>query len=74
MYTQNKILLVFLAMTALMTSITSTTINYAIAQQQQQPAGSTTEESIIIRDSVTVLLEGKSVKSVDIDIDMDIAL
>ena len=35
MYTQNKILLVFLAMTALLTSITSTTINYAIAQQQQ---------------------------------------
>jgi hypothetical protein len=60
MYTQNKILLVFLAMTALLTSITSTTINFAIAQQQQS-TGTTTEESIITRDSVTVLLEGKSI-------------
>jgi hypothetical protein len=60
MYTQNKILLVFLAMTALMTSITSTTINFAFAQQQQS-TGTTTGESVITRDSVTVLLEGKSV-------------
>ena len=65
MYTQNKILLVFLAMTALLTSITSTTINFAIAQQQPPQEGTTsttaTEESIITRDSVTVLLEGKSI-------------
>ena len=62
MYTQNKILLVFLAMTALLTSITSTTINFAIAQQQQS-TGTTTEESIITRDSVTALLEGKVYQS-----------
>ena len=60
MYTQNKILLVFFVIAAILTSITSTTINYALAQQQQ-PAGSTTEESIITRDSITVLLEDKSV-------------
>ena len=60
MYTQKKIQLIFFVIAVVLTLITSTTINYAIAQQQQ-PAGSTTEESIITRDSVTILLEDKSV-------------
>ena len=65
MYTQNKIVLVFVVMATILTSITSTTINFAIAQQQPQEGNtsttSTTQESIITRDSVTVLLEGKSI-------------
>ncbi len=64
MYTQNKILLVFVVMATILTSITSTTINFAIAQQQPQEGNTSTtstQESIITRDSVTVLLEGKSI-------------
>jgi hypothetical protein len=67
MFRQNKILL-FIVVTAILTSITST-IDFAVAQQQPQQqqegtnttATTTTGESIITRDSVTLLLEGKSV-------------
>jgi hypothetical protein len=65
MYTQNKMLVFFVLTAAILTSITST-INFAVAQQQQQQEGTastatTTGESIITRDSVTLLLEGKSI-------------
>ena len=60
MYTQNKILLVFLTMTALLTSITSTTINYAIAHNNNQQV-LLLKRVLLHRDSVTVLLEGKSI-------------
>jgi hypothetical protein len=63
MYTQNNILL-YLVVAAILISITST-IDFAIAQQQEGAAGTTatttTGESIITRDSVALLLEGKSV-------------
>jgi hypothetical protein len=65
MLKQNNILL-FVVAAAILTSITST-IDFAVAQQQPQEgaAGTTATtangESIITRDSVTLLLEGKSV-------------
>jgi hypothetical protein len=68
MHTQNNLLLFFIMAAALLTSITSTT-NFSLAQQEIQPqqqertasTTTTTGESIITRDSVTLLLEGKSV-------------
>jgi hypothetical protein len=65
MYIQNKMLLFFVT-AAILTSITST-IDFAVAQQQQEgtatgtPTSTLTGESIITRDSVAFLLEGKSV-------------
>ena len=63
MKTQNKMLVFFVVTAALLGSMTST-INFAMAQGNNSTATTTTKtssESVITRDSVTLLLEGKSV-------------
>lgn len=63
---QNKMLIFFVVIAAIMGSMTST-INFAMAQQNStsdrtHPTSTDSyDQSIITRDSVTVLLEGKSV-------------